>query len=153
METNRGTAFGLEFLPRPHPHPLPWRCRLPVSFPDLAEECQRVHTTEGGSAAISVFETSKVIWTRFIWGPPSFCWFVGRTQPPSAALSACARRGSAGLCAGCDSLQLLDFYFDLFNSRNTVSADVSLGQAWHVRELVMRQLCICVLLTKVLEPN
>lgn len=136
------------------PLPSSWRPRLPVSFQDLAEGGQRVYTTAGGSAAISVFETNKAIWTRFIWGPPRSCWFVGRTQPSPAALSAHARRGSAGLWAGCDSLQLLDFYFDLFNSSSsTVSTDVSLCQAWHVRELVVRQLCLCVPLTKVLEPN
>lgn len=125
METNRGPAFGREFLSPP----LPWRRRFPVSFQDLAEECQRVHTTAGGSAAISVFETNKAIWTGFIWGPQASAGSWGahsRPLPPSAALSAHARRGSAGLCARCDSLQRLDFCFDLFNSTSTVSTDVSL---------------------------
>lgn len=151
METNRGTAFGLVSPPLfPGDRGFQLVSRIWQRVPESLYHSR----WWGGGAAISVFETNKAIWTRFIWGPPRSCWFVGRTQPSPAALSAHARRGSAGLCAGCDSLQLLDFYFDLFNSSSsTVSTDVSLCQAWHVRELVMRQLCLCVPLTKVLEPN
>lgn len=148
METNRGAAFGLASPPL-----FPGERRLPVSFQDLAEVPESLYHSRWWCCYFCV-ETNKAIWTGFIWGPPRSCWFVGRTQPSPAALSAHARRGSAGLWAGCDSLQLLDFYFDLFNSSSsTVSTDVSLCQAWHVRELVVRQLCLCVPLTKVLEPN